>query len=104
MLRTLLDAFAAQERALIGSRTTAALAAKRARGEAISPCRYGYKRSGELEIPCNHELAAVKAAREARIQGVSFRKLGAYLAALGHLGRTGRPFCLSALHEMTRGL
>jgi len=103
MLRTLLDAFAAQERAIIGSRTTAALAAKRARGEAISPPRYGWKRDGALEIPCEREQAAVKAAREARKQGVPFRRLGTLLAAMGHVGRTGRPFCLSALHEMTRG-
>jgi DNA invertase Pin-like site-specific DNA recombinase len=104
MMRTLLDAFAAQERAIIGARTKAALAAKRSRGEAISPPRYGWKRAGDLEIPCDREQATIAAVREARNQGVSFRKLGAWLAERGHVGRSGKPLSLASLHALTVAL
>ena len=41
LLRTMIDAFAAYERALIRARTRAALAAKKARGERVGGVPYG---------------------------------------------------------------
>lgn len=43
LMRTLIDAFAQYERALIAARTTAALAAKRRKGERVGQVPYGYR-------------------------------------------------------------
>ena len=43
LLRTMIDAFAAYERALIRSRTRAALAIKKAKGERVGTVPYGYR-------------------------------------------------------------
>lgn len=43
LMRTLIDAFAQYERALIAARTTAALAAKRRKGERVGQVPYGFR-------------------------------------------------------------
>ena len=66
LLRTLLDAFAAYERALIRGRTRAALAVKKARGERTGGLPYGFKAEGKRLVPDPAEQATVARARGTR--------------------------------------
>lgn len=64
MLRALLDAFVAYERALIRGRIRAALAVKKARGERTGSVSYGYRAEGK-----RLEAATVARARELAPRG-----------------------------------
>lgn len=91
LLRGIMDLFAQYERALIRSRTRAALAVKKARGERIGGIPYGYRAgpNGPLrEAP--RERAVVALARSLRAEGRSLRQIGAALVAAGHRPRRGR--------------
>lgn len=94
LMRRLVDAFAEYERAMIRSRTKAALAVKKARGERVGSVPYGYRLAADgrtlVEVP--EELEVVRLARELRSGGMSFRAVAAELEARGHLSRTGRRF------------
>jgi DNA invertase Pin-like site-specific DNA recombinase len=88
LLRTLLDAFAAYERALIRARTRAALAVKKARGERTGGVPMGSRvaSDGRLEVD-GVEAAAVARARALRAEGKSLRAIAAVLDAEGHRPR-----------------
>ncbi len=91
LMRTLLDAFAAYERALIRSRTRAALAVKKARGERVGGVPYGWRvGEGKRLVPDGPEADAVALARRLRREGNSLREIGAALDAAGHVPRTAR--------------
>lgn len=80
LMRTLIDAFAAYERALIRSRTKAALATKRARGERVSGrAPIGYAFDGARLVPAQHEQRALEIARELRAAGNSFQSIADHL-------------------------
>lgn len=94
LLRTMVDAFAAYERAVIRSRTSAALRAKRARGEATG----GTARYGELHLAGRvhdntDELEAVARIAELHEQGLGCRRIAAALDAEGFpcRGKAWRP-------------
>ena len=91
LMRRIIDAFAAYERALIRSRTRAALQAKKARGERVGGVPYGYTvgPDGRLLVPHPKEQAALAMARRLRAEGKSLRKIGEALAASGHTPRSG---------------
>jgi DNA invertase Pin-like site-specific DNA recombinase len=92
-MRTILDAAAAYERALIRARTKAALAAKRARGERSGEVPYGYRavEGGRLvEDEAEQRVLAVVA--ELRAAGLSHRAIVTELAARGVTSRAERPF------------
>lgn len=91
LMRSLLDAFAAYERALIAARTRAALAVKKARGERTGGVPMGHvvDRDGRLEVN-SAEAAAVARARELRGEGKSLRAIAATLDAEGHRPRGKR--------------
>jgi DNA invertase Pin-like site-specific DNA recombinase len=96
-MRTILDGAAAYERALIRSRTKAALAVKRARGERAGAVPFGYRLaddSAHLE-PEPGEQMVIARVRELRAAGISLRRIVADLAAAGIVGRTRRPLGLT---------
>ncbi len=90
LMRTMVDAFAAYERALIGARTKAALAAKRARGERVGGVPFGYRDDGGMLVQDAAEQVVVARARELREEGLSLRGVGRALLAEGHQPRTGQ--------------
>lgn len=102
LMRTIVDAFAQYERALIRARTTAALNVKKARGERVGTIPYGYSLSadGTTLEPCEAEQAVIARVREARINGLSFRAIVAELERAGIKSRGGRALGLSQLARM----
>lgn len=86
LMRTMVDAFAQYERALIRARTSAALRAKRARGERTG----GVARLGERLAPCGvrvepepAEVAALGRIAELHAEGATVRAIAARLNAEG---------------------
>ena len=76
LMRTMVDAFAQYERALIRSRTSAALRSKRARGEKCSKdAHYGAAADGSHLVANPDELLAVRRILRLRSEGVSYRRV-----------------------------
>ena len=100
-MRSILDAAAQYERALIRSRTKAALAAKRAKGERTGTVPYGYSAddAGRL-VECPAERAVIAQVRALRDAGLSFRGIVAELARVGVVGRTGRALDVRQVHNI----
>ena len=93
MMRGIVDLFAQYERAVIGSRTKAALAVKRSRGEKTGgDVPFGYRVVGGRLKPIAKEQAVIEHARQLRATGLSLRKVGAQLADLGFTPRKGGGF------------
>lgn len=101
LMRRMVDAFAEYERGLIAARTRAALAVKRARGEATSHAPYGYRtdEDGRL-VKAEGEQAVIARVRRARAEGITLRAIADALRAEGIVNRAGRPFAASSLCEM----
>jgi len=94
LMRRMIDAFAEYERAVIASRTRAALATKRARGERVGEVPYGYRLAADGVHLVEHESEqhVIEGVRELRAAGLSLRAIAAELAKRGLLNRRGRPF------------
>lgn len=103
-MRTILDAAAQYERALIRGRTKAALAAKRAKGERTGTVPYGFTAdaAGRL-VECPAELAVIAQVRALRAAGMTFRAIVSELARAGVVGRTGRALDVRQVHNITAG-
>jgi DNA invertase Pin-like site-specific DNA recombinase len=84
-MRGLVDLFAQYERALIRSRTTAALAVKKGRGERVGAVPIGFRTTGGQQQLCIEptEQAALTRLRELRETGHSMRSIAAILNAEG---------------------
>lgn len=93
MMRGIVDVFAQYERAVIRARTTAALAAKAARGERVGSVAFGYRLAadGVRVEPDEREQGVIARVRELRTSGLSTRAIVARLAAEGATSRSGRP-------------
>ncbi|MSP59462.1 MAG: recombinase family protein [Myxococcales bacterium] len=96
-MRTILDGAAEYERALIRARTSAALKAKRARGERAGEVPFDYHLAADgarLDLDPGEQniIANVCALRAA---GLSLRGIVADLAAAGCVGRTGKALALT---------
>lgn len=93
MMRGLVDVFSSYERAVIRSRTRAALAVKKSRGEKTGgDVPFGYRAvRGQLE-PVALEQDIIERARELRSSGLSLRKVAGQLAELGFTPRNGGGF------------
>jgi DNA invertase Pin-like site-specific DNA recombinase len=99
LMRTMLDAFAQYERALIRARTRAALAVKRGRLEYTGgPRPFGFRR-GEGKSPTADvsEQAALSRARELRGSGLTLRAIAQALHAEGHTARVLHPESVSRI-------
>lgn len=92
LVLNVLASVAQWEREAIGERTAAAMATKRERGEYCgghAPYGWSTAADGRL-VPNEAEQAVMREARELRAAGLSLRAVGARLAALGFLPRSGR--------------
>jgi len=104
LMRTLLDAFAAYERAMIRARTRAALAVKRARGLRVSGrAPYGYQiaANGHLQ-PEAREAEMVREASRLRAQGLSLRDVSRALWRAGRGTRGGEPLAATQVARLLR--
>jgi DNA invertase Pin-like site-specific DNA recombinase len=102
LMKRLIDSFAEYERAVIASRTKAALQAKKRRGERIGAVQYGYHLAADgihLEID-EPEQSVIREARRLRDSGLSLGKVAAELAKQGLLSRVGRPFVAQQVKNM----
>lgn len=89
LMRTMIDAFAEYERAIIRSRISAALAVKAARGEKVGGVQaYGAAEGNDAERN-DAEREIVAAVVKARAAGLSIREIAAELAAAGMRTRKG---------------
>jgi len=101
LLRTLLDAFAAYERALIRGRTKAALAVKKARGERTGAVPYGWRAEGKRLVEDVEERATVVRACELRGQGRSLRQIARTLVEDGRRPRNGGQWAIQTIRRLT---
>jgi DNA invertase Pin-like site-specific DNA recombinase len=104
LLRTILDAAAQYERSLIRARTSAALKAKRARGERAGEVPFGYHLAADgarLETDAA-EQATIARVRDLRAAGRTLREIVADLAAAGIVGRTGRALALTQVARIAK--
>lgn len=103
LVRTILDAVNAYEKAAIALRTRAALRAKRARGERSGNVPWGFRALEDGKLVAEPgEASATVVVRELRAAGKTFREIAGELPARGILGRTGRPLTLKRVHALGR--
>jgi DNA invertase Pin-like site-specific DNA recombinase len=106
LMRTMLDAFAQYERALIAMRTKSALQQKRARGEKTGGLLpYGWKLARDrvhLE-PLEAEQAIIERAKTLRAEGLSLRAIGARLSEEGHRPRKGKAWHPETISNLLGG-
>jgi DNA invertase Pin-like site-specific DNA recombinase len=103
MLRGMSDLFAQVEREMIRARTTAALAAKSAKGERVSGgIPYGFVLAADSVhlVAVEGEQATIARARELAAEGGSLRAIAARLASEGHVSRVGRTFSACQVRRM----
>lgn len=104
LLRGMIDLFAAYERLIIASRTKAALATKKARGERVGEIPFGFALGddGRSLVACRREREVIDYVRRRRSDGVSFRAIVGECERRGFTSRTGRPFALRQVARMAR--
>lgn len=61
---------------------------------------YGMKREGESFVECMREQFCIQQMVSLRSGGLSYAKIGERLAALGHVGRSGKPFRGNAIRRI----
>jgi DNA invertase Pin-like site-specific DNA recombinase len=83
LMRQIVDAFAEYERALIGARTKAALAALKAKGQRIGGLSYGFSDVNGQLVPNEDEQRVIRRAKELSSQGTSLRGICAAFRADG---------------------
>jgi DNA invertase Pin-like site-specific DNA recombinase len=102
LLRGMLDVIGAHERRMIRTRTRAALAAKRAKGERTGECPYGFRVAddGVRLARDDAEQAVLAEVRALAAAGLSERSIVAALAAKGVANRAGRPLTKTSVHRV----
>lgn len=103
LLRGMLDLFASHERAMIKARTRAALQTKKARGECVGECPYGYSVDSEGKlIPNAGEQKVIALVKGYRAQGVPFRAIVKELERAGLTSRAGKAYGLAQVASLAR--
>jgi site-specific DNA recombinase len=97
LMRTLMDAFAQYERALIRARTKAALAVKKARGERVGSVPFGFRAEGTVLVQDPQAQREISVVRGLRANGNSFRAIVAAMTVA-----TGRTWHLAQLQRILR--
>lgn len=102
-MRSIIDAAAAYERALIRVRTKAALGALKAKGQRAGEVPYGFTAdaTGKLS-PDASEQAVIGAIATLRGEGLSLRAIVGELERRGILSRAGRPLQLTQVARIAR--
>jgi DNA invertase Pin-like site-specific DNA recombinase len=105
-MRTIIDAAAAYELALIRARTKAALAAKAARGERVGMVPFGFMvdpADTKRLVPCKLEMQILAHVLTLVRQGMAPYSIAARLAAEGVCSpRTGKPLAVSSIKGFVR--
>jgi DNA invertase Pin-like site-specific DNA recombinase len=101
-IRTVIDGAAQYEHGLIRARTTAALAAKRARGERVGSVPFGFALHADgVRLVANlRERATIARAHRLRARGLSLRAVAARLADEGRVSRSGGRFTAEQVARM----
>jgi len=104
LMRNMIDAFSAYERATTSKRVASALSVKRARGERTGGIPLGCTTSadGVQLVADEREAATVARILELRAAGVSVRGIAAQLDAEGHAARGGRWHATSVVRVLKR--
>ena len=99
LMRGIVDVFAGYERAVIKSRTRAALAVKRSRGERIGQVPYGYALAADgVHLTENTaEQAIIAQIRALRAAGLSLRAVTTECVRRGILSRAGHSLALTQI-------
>lgn len=100
--RSVEDMVSVLERMKIRSRTRAALAVKKARGERVGEIPFGHRLAAD-GVHIEHddaEQAVLVVVRELRDKGASVRAIAADLGTRGIAGRTGRPLSHTQVHRL----
>lgn len=94
------------ERAMIAARTKAAMQVKKARGQSTGTAPYGWRvgEDGKSLVADENEQAVLVRLRGLRANGWSYRAIREEVTRLECLGRTGKPFTLQAVFEMTKDI
>lgn len=102
LMKGIVDQFSIYERAMIRSRTKAALAVKRAAGELAGEVPFGWvaDATGKLE-PVEAEQAILRIIGELRQAGVSLRKIASILTESGHRTKKG---CTAWSHTSVKSI
>lgn len=103
LMRGMLDLFAGHELSIIRARTSAALQAKRARGERAGTVPFGFSADAAGRLTPNaaeQEVIAIVA--ELRAAGLSLRAIVAELAARGVRSRGALPLALPQVAKIAR--
>lgn len=101
-MKSVIDAAAEYERALIRGRTRAALAAKKVKRELTGSVPYGYR----LDVDGVHlledeaEQAVIAWVRGSRAAGMSLRMIARELERQGMLSRNGKVFAATSINRM----
>lgn len=102
LMGAIVNAFAQYERALIRSRTKAALAVKKGRGERTGGVPYGMQLAldGTLLEPNAAEQSVLSQVRAWRAAGLSVRAIVSECERLGLAARNGKPFIRTQIVRM----
>ncbi len=102
LMRGIVDVFAAYERGVIKSRTRAALAVKRTRGERTGQIPYGCELAADgVHLTENAaEQSIISRIRAFRAAGLSLRAVTAECARVGLVSRAARPFALTQIARL----
>jgi DNA invertase Pin-like site-specific DNA recombinase len=92
------------ERSMIAARTKAALAVKTARGESTGTPPYGWRvgDDGKALVTDEREQETARRLRALREQGWPYRQIRKEGARRGWISRTGKPFTLQAIFDLTK--
>ena len=102
LMRTMIDAFAAYERALIGQRTKAALSVKRAKNEKLGGrVPWGYDAKDGQLVSNNEERQLIVQCRSLKASGMTLREIAAQLNEQGVQLR-GRSLYEVKIHRLLR--
>ncbi len=103
LMRQIIDAFAQYERAMIASRTRAALKAKLSRGERAGTIRFGWQLGADKKLEPNpREQTTLAVLRQCRARGDSYQTTAHELNAQGLLTRSGALWCPQYVRSLER--
>jgi DNA invertase Pin-like site-specific DNA recombinase len=102
LMRGIIDVFSEYERAVIRSRTKAALQAKRARGEVVGHVPFGWQRDGKRLVRSPDELAVMQILWALRRDGQTLHACAEALHARGIRTRRGTAFTVQFCSQLLR--
>jgi DNA invertase Pin-like site-specific DNA recombinase len=102
LMRNMLAAMAAYEKALAGMRTKAALKAMKQAGKVYGKIPFGFKRNGNMLEPESRERAIIEDVRSWRSASVKWQECAARLNQTERFNRAGRPWSVQNLSQVIR--